>query len=186
MIPGLYECIQHSRSPSLPFACRDRLSPPGTNRTHISPRRVQTGRTSLPVAYKPDAHLSPSRTNRAHISPRRVQTGRTSLPRAPAPPTLPRRTCHTTPRPPRHPGQGTWLYSRDIGRVNSRGGGGAGYLVGERLNRPCKHSPPPSLHPPPYCCPYPCPYCTLTPPSLLLPLPMSLLYTPSGDGGVPR
>ena len=41
----------------------------------------------------------------------------------------------------------------------------------------------------PYCCPYPCPYCTLpllttanaTPPSLLLPLPMSLLYTPSVD-----
>ena len=32
--------------------------------------------------------------------------------------------------------------------------------------------------PPPYCCPYPCPYCTLTP-SLLLPLPVSLLYTHS-------
>jgi len=38
--------------------------------------------------------------------------------------------------------------------------------------------------PPPYCCPYPCPYCTLPPPacpapSLLLPLPVSPLYTPS-------
>ena len=50
--------------------------------------------------------------------------------------------------------------------------------------------------PPPHCCPYPCPYCTLTPslptvaptrvptvhslpPSLLLPLPVSLLYTHS-------
>ena len=36
--------------------------------------------------------------------------------------------------------------------------------------------------PPPYCCPYPCPYCTLAfsaPPSLLLPLPVSLLYTRS-------
>jgi hypothetical protein len=40
---------------------------------------------------------------------------------------------------------------------------------------------------PPYCCPYPCPYCTLTerhgavvpPPSPLLPLPVSLLYTHS-------
>ena len=47
-------------------------------------------------------------------------------------------------------------------------------------------APPPPL----YCCPYPCPYCTLPrltttplppPPSLLLPLPMSLLYTPSVD-----
>ena len=37
---------------------------------------------------------------------------------------------------------------------------------------------------PPYCCPYLCPYCTLPPsthPSLLLPLPVSLLYTPSVD-----
>jgi hypothetical protein len=33
--------------------------------------------------------------------------------------------------------------------------------------------------PPPYCCPYLCPYCTLPPPSLLLPLPVSLLYTHS-------
>jgi hypothetical protein len=34
---------------------------------------------------------------------------------------------------------------------------------------------------PPYCCPYPYPYCTLTHslPPLLLPLPMSLLYTHS-------
>jgi len=29
-----------------------------TNRTHISPPRVHTGRTCLPLAYKPDAHLS--------------------------------------------------------------------------------------------------------------------------------
>jgi hypothetical protein len=37
----------------------------------------------------------------------------------------------------------------------------------------------PTVHSlPPYCCPYPCPYCTLTP-SLLLPLPVSLLYTHS-------
>ena len=36
---------------------------------------------------------------------------------------------------------------------------------------PGRCAPPPS-----YCCPYPCPYCTLTP-SLLLPLPVSLLYT---------
>jgi hypothetical protein len=41
------------------------------------------------------------------------------------------------------------------------------------------------LLPPPYCCPYPCPYCTLTPPSLLLPLPVSLLYTPSVDNRAP-
>ena len=60
-------------------------------------------------------------------------------------------------------------------------------VIGAVLDRP----PPPSLllplpvsllythlPPPPYCCPYPCPYCTLTsPPSLLLPLPVSLLYT---------
>ena len=36
------------------------------------PAPVQTGRTSLPVAYKPDVHLSPSRTNRTHISPPRA------------------------------------------------------------------------------------------------------------------
>ena len=39
--------------------------------------------------------------------------------------------------------------------------------------------------PPSYCCPYPCPYCTLPPfsPSfLLLPLPVSLLYSPSLRG----
>ena len=37
----------------------------------------------------------------------------------------------------------------------------------------------PTVHSlPPYCCPYPCPYCILTH-SLLLPLPVSLLYTHS-------
>jgi hypothetical protein len=50
---------------------------------------------------------------------------------------------------------------------------------------PTVHSPLPTVAPtrvptvhssPPYCCPYPCPYCTLLP-SLLLPLPVSLLYT---------
>ena len=50
----------------------------------------------------------------------------------------------------------------------------------------CAPRDPPAPPPPtPYCCPYPCPYCTLAlsapPPSLLLPLPMSLLYTPSVD-----
>ena len=33
-------------------------------------------------------------------------------------------------------------------------------------------------HPPSHCCPNPCPYCT-PPPSLLSPLPVSLRYTPS-------
>ena len=48
---------------------------------------------------------------------------------------------------------------------------------------PTVHSLPPS-----YCCPYPCPYCTLTPSLLLLPLPVSLLYTHSparGASGLP-
>jgi len=57
--------------------------------------------------------------------------------------------------------------------------------------RPAGRRPRPQASPPPlpYCCPYPCPYCTTAkrrrprpqasprhPPSLLLPLPMSLLY----------
>ena len=40
----------------------------------------------------------------------------------------------------------------------------------------CPYPCPYCTLPPPYCCPYPCPYCTLLP-SLLLPLPVSLLYT---------
>jgi len=67
-----------------------------------------------------------------------------------------------------------------------------------RLTQSRAHLPPPPRRPNPrrrrpaqatlrtpprYCCPYPCPYCTLppsaraNPPSLLLPLPVSLLYT---------
>jgi len=81
------------------------------------------------------------------------------------------------------------------------GGSWGGSAVGGRGEWDSDAGAPP---PPPYCCPYPCPYCTLThslpsslptvaptrvptvhsltpspPPSLLLPLPVSLLYTHS-------
>ena len=78
-------------------------------------------------------------------------------------------------------------------RRGRSGGLPARYQGGGHLRVRHPQAGPP---PPPYCCPYPCPYCTLTPslpvvaptrvptvhslsPSLLLPLPVSLLYTHS-------
>jgi hypothetical protein len=59
-----------------------------------------------------------------------------------------------------------------------------GQAVGELVGGGPKAVPGMQCAPqPPHCCPYPCPYCTLAlsalPPSLLLPLPVSVLYTPS-------
>jgi hypothetical protein len=109
--------IQHSLSPSLPIACRDRLSPP---------------------RYKPDAHLSPSRTNRTYISPRRVQTGRTSLPRAPFP--LPFRGARIIPRRDRRAIPGRVPADSGKGFVTAGNGEGtriptAGRLHGRRKRR---------------------------------------------------
>ena len=71
----------------------------------------------------------------------------------------------------------SWLHSR--GQVDEQ----RPAKIRERVRPPPLPTVAPTRVPtvhslPPYCCPYPCPYCTL-PPSLLLPLPVSLLYTPS-------
>ena len=86
---------------------------------------------------------------------------------------------------------GLWVApgALEVDSAPGRGAAGGGALKAARRRETMEQTVRVMLRrefapPPPYCYPYPCPHCTLTPsllpPSLLLPLPMSLLYTQGG------